>query len=164
VVVVLQRPGIAWPVPESLADWLALAGGFSFALTNVMLRKLGEVDPPSRIFAMFAGGAALAGATALAAAHAGIVPALPPARWAWLLLAAALSLGFLSGNMALQYGAARLDAHASALIMLAEVVFASFSSVALGAATLAPGTLAGGGMIIAAAAWSALPSTRKMAA
>ena len=43
-----------------------------------------------------------------------------------------LSLGFLVSNMALQYGASHLNAHASALIMLSEIVFASVSSVALG--------------------------------
>jgi len=37
------------------------------------------------------------------------------------------------------------------------VVFASLSSVALGAAELSARTLAGGAMIVAAAAWSAWP-------
>ena len=41
--------------------------------------------------------------------------------------------------------------------MLSEVVFASLSSVALGAAELTPRTLAGGALILAAAAWSAWP-------
>jgi hypothetical protein len=43
--------------------------------------------------------------------------------------------------------------------MLSEVVFASLSSVAFGAAELGARTLAGGALIFAAAAWSAWPRT-----
>jgi drug/metabolite transporter (DMT)-like permease len=71
-----------------------------------------------------------------------------------------LAAGFLAGNVALQYGAARLAAHTTALVMLSEVVFASLSSVAAGAAELAGRTLLGGALIVAAAAWSAWPARR----
>jgi drug/metabolite transporter (DMT)-like permease len=37
LLVVLKTPASPWPVPESLPDWLALMGGFSFALTNILL-------------------------------------------------------------------------------------------------------------------------------
>jgi drug/metabolite transporter (DMT)-like permease len=57
----------------------------------------------------------------------------------------------------LQYGAARLPPHTTALVMLSEVVFASFSSIALGASELTLRTIVGGLMILAAAAWSAWP-------
>jgi drug/metabolite transporter (DMT)-like permease len=38
VFTVLRTDGGGWPVPRDAADWLALMGGFSFALTNVLLR------------------------------------------------------------------------------------------------------------------------------
>jgi drug/metabolite transporter (DMT)-like permease len=154
--VVLKTGDSAWPVPESLADWLAVVGGFSFALTNIMLRKLQQVDAASRVLAMFAGGAGLAGAAGLLGIWVGFVapPAMAASGW---LVGLALSLGFLASNVALQYGAARLNAHTTALIMLSEVVFASLSSVALGAAELTVRTLVGGALILAAAAWSAWP-------
>jgi hypothetical protein len=28
VVVVLKEPGVAWPIPQNLADWLSLVAGF----------------------------------------------------------------------------------------------------------------------------------------
>ena len=156
VVIVLKTPGSAWPVPESGADWLALGGGFSFALTNILLRKLNHTPALSRVLAMFCGGALLATAVACIGVARGVV-ALPPAPSAsWLVFAVALSLAFLAGNLALQYGAARLTAHGTALIMLSEVVFASASSVALGAAILTGRTWLGGGLILLAALWSAL--------
>jgi drug/metabolite transporter (DMT)-like permease len=158
VVIVLKTDGAAWPVPESLADWLSLAGGFSFALTNILLRKLHAAPPTARILAMFSGGGVTAVAAALIGVALSAVPPLPTPQAAWAGVGLALSLGFLVSNIALQYGASRINAHAGALIMLSEVVFASLSSVALGAAELTARTLAGGALILAAAAWSAWPT------
>jgi drug/metabolite transporter (DMT)-like permease len=155
VFTVLKAPDTPWPVPQSIADWLALAGGFCFALTNIVLRRLRHVAAPSRILAMFTGGAVLASTSGLAGAALGIVPALPAPHADWVMVGIALSLGFLASNVALQYGASHLNAHASALIMLSEIVFASVSSVALGAATMTTRTWIGGGLILFAAAWSA---------
>ncbi|MBI5278799.1 MAG: DMT family transporter [Burkholderiales bacterium] len=153
VLTVLHSPGAGWPVPRDLADWLALAGGFSFALTNILLRLLRNVPTESRVVAMFGGGAALAALAALA----GLV-ALPAPAAGWIVLALALGVAFLASNLCLQYGASRLAAHTTALVMLSEVVFASLSSVLLGAAELTPRVAAGGALILAAAAWAAWPS------
>ena len=40
VVTVLGTGGAGLPWPRALAEWLALAAGFCFALTNVLLRRL----------------------------------------------------------------------------------------------------------------------------
>ena len=158
VVIVLKTGNTSWPVPETTADWLALAGGFSFALTNIMLRKLHAAPPATRILAMFAGGALLAAGAGSAGMAAGTIAAAPLPQAAWAVVGLGLSASFLIGNVALQYGAARLNAHTAALIMLSEVVFASLSSVALGASELTPRILIGGALILAAAAWSAWPA------
>ena len=153
--VVLKTADSAWPVPESAADALALLGGFSFALTNILLRKLHSVPAAPRILAMFAGGALLAAAAGLLGGAWGAVPAPPLPQLAWAGIWLVLSLGFLVGNVALQYGASRMRAQSAALIMLCEVVFASLSAVALGAAELSPRIWFGGALILAAAVWSA---------
>ena len=150
VVIVLKTPGANWPLPESLADWLALMGGFSFALTNILLRKLNHTPEPSRMLAMFGGGAVLALGAAVMGMGAGLVTSPPVPNLQWASVAIALSLAFLAGNLALQYGAARLSASATSLIMLLEVVFASVSSVLLGAGELSTRTLLGGGLILLA--------------
>ncbi|MEZ0309721.1 MAG: DMT family transporter [Ramlibacter sp.] len=158
VVIVLKTDGASWPVPEGIADWLALAGGFSFALTNILLRKLRDAVPEARILAMFGGGATLAIVAGMTAVALGSIGLPPEPQAAWAGVGIALSIGFLASNIALQYGASRINAHAAALIMLSEVVFASLSSVALGAAELSARTLAGGALIVGAALLSALPS------
>jgi drug/metabolite transporter (DMT)-like permease len=160
VAIVLGGGQAGWPWPRALPDWLALAGGFGFALTTVLLRKLHATPAESRALAMFGGGAVLATAVAGWASSRGGIPALPAPQLAWVLVAVALTAAFLAGNLALQYGAARLPAHTTALVMLSEVVFASLSSVWLGAAALTPGVLAGGALIVGAAAWSAWPAAR----
>ena len=160
VAVVLGADG-GWPLPRSTADVLALIGGFGFALTNILLRKLAAVPADARVLAMFGGGTAAAGLAAGTGLAVGSVDALPALQFPWLMLAFGLGVAFLLSNLALQYGAARLPAHTTALVMLSEVVFASLSSVALGAAELTARTLAGGALILAAAAWSAWPAARE---
>lgn len=160
VAVVLGVGGDALPLPDSLADWLALLAGFCFALTNILLRRLAAAPAPARVLAMFGGGTAMALGVAVAGlAHGLTAPPSMESGGAWLALA--LGLGFLLGNVALQYGASRLPAHTTALIMLSEVVFASVSSVALGAAQMGWRTAAGGALIVAAAGWSAWPTRRR---
>lgn len=163
VLLVLKTPDSPWPVPESLPDWLALAAGFCFALTNILLRRLQGSTDAARMLAMFAGGAVVALLVAGVGGWGGWVPLPPAPRADWLLWAAGLGLAFLVGNMALQYGAARLPANTSSLVMLSEVVFASLSAVWLGAAQLEPRTLLGGALIVLAAlmaSWAqATPTT-----
>jgi drug/metabolite transporter (DMT)-like permease len=61
-----------------------------------------------------------------------------------------LGLTLLIANLALQYGAARLPSNVTAVVMLSEVLFASVSSVFLGAGTMGLRNLIGGGLILAA--------------
>ncbi len=164
VVVVLDPQGHGGvPLPASLADWLGLGAGLCFAITNLMLRRMAQVPATARVLAMFAGGAGLSALTALAGGVLGPIAA-PRLGLEGLPLAGILAAAFLLGNVALQYGASRLPAQATALIMLSEVVFASVSSVALGASELTPRVLGGGALILAAAIWSAWPAAAASAA
>jgi len=64
--------------------------------------------------------------------------------------ALALAAAFLVGNLALQYGASRLPANVTAVVMITEVLFASGSAVLLGAGSLTPALWLGGALIVAA--------------
>lgn len=161
VAIVLKTPGTPWPVPASLPDWLALLGGLCFALTNILLRKLNQTPSESRTLAMFGGGAALATGAAVAGLGSGLVTAPPAPALAWMGIVLFLGLAFLAGSLALQYGAARLRASTTSLIMLTEVVFASVSAVVLGASELSAHTLFGGALILLASLLSALPSRQR---
>ncbi len=156
VLLVLKHPDSAWPLPQSLTDYLALAGGLSFALVNIMLRKLQHTPSEARMIGMFSGGALMAALVALWGGAAGWVPSMPTPQAGWVSLALLLALAFLLSNLALQYGAARLRSSTTALVMLSEIVFASASSVLLGAASLEARTLWGGALILLAATWAAM--------
>lgn len=154
VAIVLKSPQSPWPWPHSLADGLALMGGFCFALTNVMLRRLHQSPTSASMLAMFVGGTVMSSLTAWSMLHIGMVTALPPLEMRWLVWVAAMCLMFLGGNWGLQYGAARLSASATSIIMLSEVIFASGSALLLGAGTLTTRALVGGALIVLAAVLS----------
>ena len=151
VVVVLKTSESAWPWPQDLADGLALMGGFAFAMTNVMLLRLRAVAAEASMMAMFGGGALMASLSAVVGMQWGLVGTLPALAPDWLVWVGGLSLFILVGNLGLQYGAKRLSASATSIIMLSEVVVASTSAVLLGAGTLSARVLLGGALILLAA-------------
>ena len=158
--IVLWPPGRsgwdALPLPRSLPDWLGVVGGFSFALNNVMLRREAHRPEEGRALAMFSGGMAVAGLLALSP-WPGRRSALAAAAGApWLAGVFALAVLFLAGNLALQYGAARLPANVTSVVMLTEILFASASALALGGGSLTAPLLAGGALILLAALLSTL--------
>ncbi|NJM44457.1 MAG: DMT family transporter [Brachymonas sp.] len=156
VALVLKTPDSPWPWPQSAADWLALMGGFCFALNNAMLRKLREVPSEQRTFAMFLGGALFSALVGSVGTWQGNWSA-PPMLGGWgLTLLVGFAAFFLLSNLALQYGAARLKASTTSLVMLNEILIATASSVLLGASQLSTRIVMGGLLIIAAALWAAV--------
>jgi drug/metabolite transporter (DMT)-like permease len=154
--VVLWPEGGGWPLPRSLPEWLGVLGGFSFALNNVMLKREAHEPEAARALAMFAGGALVAGVLAWSLSAGGVAPWPPAPAPGWVLGAVALAGAFLVSNLALQYGAARLPANVTSVVMVTEVLFASGSAVLLGAGVLSAPLLLGGALIVGAtvmAAW-----------
>jgi len=153
--IVLWPPEGGLPLPRTLAEVLGVVGGFTFALNNVMLRREAHQPEAARALAMFLGGTVVAGVLATALAAQGLVPAIPAPAPAWLLGGLAMGAAFLVGNMALQYGASRLPANVTAVVMITEVLFASLSAVLLGAGVLTLPLAVGGGLIVGATLLSA---------
>jgi len=160
-VLVLRPADGGWPRFEGLADWLGLAGGFGFALNNVLLRKQAQVPTSARALAMFLGGLTLPFLLALSLQAQGLIPPLPAPGAAWMLGALAMGLLFFSSNMALQAGASQLPVATTSVLMLTEVVFATASSVWLGGAVLSVATLVGGSLIVLASLISGLAEAQQ---
>lgn len=157
VLLVLKKPDSPWPIPISLSDWLALGGGFTFALTNTLIVKLDQSTDTERLFAMFAGGTIAALAVAVLGSGLQIVPALPSVfSWPLTIAVVGMAAFFLIGNLAMQYGASRLKSSTTSVVMLTEIIFASLSAVWLGAAVLEARVLWGALLIFSAALWAAL--------
>lgn len=148
--IVLWPEGGGLPLPRNLPEALGVLGGFSFALNNVMLRRQAHQSPAARGMAMFVGGAVVAGALAALLTAAGRVPAPAVLPLPWALGAMAFAGCFILANLALQYGATRLPAQVTAVIMLSELLFASLSAFALGAGDFTGRLLLGGVLIVSA--------------
>ena len=155
VLIVLKTPESPWPIPQSGADWLALMGGLSFAITNALLRKFNHTPGGARMLAMFAGGALLATCVAALGMALRTLPA-PSLSSSGIAVFLGLSLAFVVSNAALQYGAARLPSSTTSLVMLTEILFASVSAALLGAADFSPRIFWGGSLIVLAALLAAL--------
>lgn len=146
---VLGDGELRFPIPDSWADWLAVAGGFFFGLNNVILRKHSATPHEARALGMFIGAVIIAPMVIAALALLGKPLTLAPQPIAWV--GVALFTAFvLVGNLALQYGAARLPANVLSTLMLAEILVATLSSWLGGAATLTSSTLIGGAFIVSA--------------
>jgi drug/metabolite transporter (DMT)-like permease len=148
---VLQPREGGWPHFNGLADWLGLAGGMGFALTNVLLRRQAKAPTEARALAMFVGGLVLPGLLGAVLSQQGLIPGWPPMAWGWALGALGLGLAFFLSNLAYQHGAAQVPVHTTSVVMLTEVVFASGSAVLVGGAVLGATVLAGGVLILVAA-------------
>ena len=156
-------PGL--PLPQSLADWLGLLGGFAFALNNVMLKRTANLPEEGRVLAMFVGGAVVAGVlAAVLSAQGGIAwplaAGVAPRPWWVPALLLTLSALFLCSNLALQYGAVRLPVEVSSVLMLSEVLFAAVSAALLGAGRITGSLLVGGALIVLTAVWAAREPAR----
>lgn len=155
-IVLWPSDGSAWPVPTSTGEALALVGGFTFALNNVMLRREAHQPQSARALAMFAGGAGVSLLAAVWLGVAGTVPWPPAPAAGWVSGMLGLAMVFVVSNLALQYGSARLPANATAVVMVSEVLFAAVSAVALGAGLVTWPLAIGGTLILSAsllAAW-----------
>ena len=159
VALVLKTPDTPWPIPNSAIDYLALLGGASFALNNTMLRKLADLPESVRMGAMFSGGMVITAVAASALLPTGQIGLASDITW-WPY-ALGLALCLLLSNLSLQYGAARLAANTTALVMLSEILFATASSVALGVSDLSARKLFGGLLIVFAAVLATMPASPK---
>jgi drug/metabolite transporter (DMT)-like permease len=182
--IVLWQPGTALPLPSSLADWLAIIAGAAFALNNVLLRKHADVPGEARALAMFLGAAVFA--ASLAAGLAFTQPQLgvawpdfstqsgvPDTSWLgslsaafsfappWLIPLTLFAILMLSSNLTLQYGASRLAAGLTAMVMLSEILFATGSAVLIGDEVLSLRAVLGGVLIIGATVHAAIGAARQ---
>ncbi|MEO7938158.1 MAG: DMT family transporter [Burkholderiaceae bacterium] len=149
-VLVLAQGRIAFPVPSSPADWLALVAGLSFGLNNVLLRRFAHLPDGARSLAMFSGAVVCAPIGIGVLALAGHAPVFAPQQglaWVVLLL---FAVAVLVGNLALQFAATRLRANVLSVLMLAEILVATLSSWWAGTAHVTMTTLLGGLLIVGA--------------
>lgn len=114
------------PIPANRAEWIALSAGVSFALANVVTRKVDAADTWTKALAVWAGVCVVAGlATAFVAQPFAFIATATP-NTLWILLGVGLCIGAMT--LAVQYGLSHTLANQAILIFLFELVAAALSS------------------------------------
>lgn len=151
-VLLLWQPESGLPLPTAYSDWMGLSGGFTFALTNVLIRKDQQHGIHLKLLAVLSG-AALTGLVATL-----LMENTPDITYfsinTWLiLLGTGILVFFLS--ILLQYGMTHVPANQAIVIMLFELVVAAIAAYFLANEYLAVRDWVGGFMIVSASLFSA---------
>src|SRR5690606_35140957 len=121
---------------------------------TVTLRRVAGQSRSAIAVSMFLGAAILPAAVALLLGATGTVLEVPAGVGPWIWLVLGTAVAYVLGNIALQYGAARLPANTTSLIMLTEVAVAAVSGALIAGELLSWRVLVGGALIVIAAASS----------
>lgn len=140
------------PLPANVAEWIALSAGATFALANVVTRKVADVDIWARSLAVF-GGVTLVALAALVLESEPFAFADGALAMTWLLL---LGVGLCIALMtlAVQYGLSHTPANRAIVIFLFELVVAAVASWFLANEAMSLREWVGGAMIIAGSLFS----------
>jgi drug/metabolite transporter (DMT)-like permease len=145
--IMLWNEDIGMPWPRDSADWLAVSAGLAFALSNVFVRRMQDVDVLLKSVCSWSGNVLVALAW-IVISQVG-VPDVAPQVYGWAVL---LGLGgFLVMTLTVLYGVTRMPVHRSAVILLFELVAGAVSSQLLTDEVVLLREWVGGAMIILAA-------------
>ncbi|RQO65549.1 EamA/RhaT family transporter [Aquitalea sp. FJL05] len=146
---ILYRPGLleGAALLSQRYEWLALSGGISFALGNVLSKRARNLPVPVKSATIWFG-VALMGFIALASRQQ-LGAVLQTTGQAWLLLAL-LGMTLLATSIISQHGVSLLPASQTMTLMLLELVFAALSAYWLAGENMSLQEWLGGALIAGA--------------
>lgn len=149
-VTMLWHPEFGAPWPKNVAEWIGLASGFLFALSNVLVRKTPDLSIEVKSVAVFFCVVVL-GAVLL---PFGPTPVTRPPDFGTAFLLLTLGAVLLLVNVVVYYGLTHTPANQAIVIFLFELVVAALSSWVLAGESMGLKEWLGGGMIVAASLFS----------
>ncbi len=152
--IILWRPELGAPLPKNGFEWLALASGLSFAVTNVLVRRAQTASAEVKALASCVG-------VLLVAFPAALLLQPQIAHWPALLTANCLLIVvigvlLLAMTIAMQHGLSVLPANRAAVILLAELIVAAIAAYFLAGEQLRITDGIGGALIVAGGLVSAM--------
>ncbi len=144
--IVLWDPSIGVPWPGSVADWLAISSGMTFALANVKLRSLHQATLYSKTLMSWLGVVVVAAVWVLAIDYR-----LPVVESDILWFAAVFGVIIAIVTLSVVYGVSHMPVHRSAVIMLFEILVGAVSAQILTNEILHWYEWLGGALIVIAA-------------
>ncbi len=124
--VMLWKPELGLPVPQSVSDWMGLTAGMGFALSNVVTRRSTHLSLDAKAFSQWMGTLSLS--LPFLWWQGGVVEQLatiPLSTWGLLLL---VGLVLCTTSFAVQYGVTHMAANRAVVLFLFELVVAAISS------------------------------------
>lgn len=149
--VMLWHPGLGMPWPREGAEWLGVAAGFLFALSNVLIRRARHYGIELKSLAVFAG-VVVVGLAYVLLVESPAPPRVAPAGW---LLVAVVGVVLLAINLVVQHGLTLVLASRAVVIFLFELVVAALASWWLAGEAMGPREWLGGALIVAASVLAA---------
>lgn len=145
--ILLWDEHLALTAPISSADALAITSGMAFAITNVLVRKIGDIPIVSKMMSAWAG--------VIVLCLMGMVmtgPELPDFNTYSILLGMAVGIfGMVVMTYTAQYGVTHLPVQKSAVIFLFEVPVGAVSATLLSAERVSTLEYLGGALVMVAA-------------
>ena len=151
-VVMLWEPQLDRPWPKNGAEWLGLAAGMMFAMTNVLSRRARELHIPAKALSVWLGVVIVAFISFLFNKN-GFQPLASLPAQGWILLIAVTAAMFVA-TLVMQYGLTYTPSNQAIVILLSELVIASTAAYFLVHETHGLKDWIGGAMIIAASLFS----------
>ena len=161
-VVMLWQPHRGMPVPSSAADWIGLGSGLLFALSNVLVRRGGDIDNRFKSLAAFLG-VILVGALLLPFDPTS-VQAIVAFDASTLGIALATGVALVVATRLVYFGITHLPANRAIVIMLFELVVAALAAWLLVGESMSGREWMGGVLIVAASLLSGKHETEQGAA
>ncbi len=138
------------------ADWLAISSGFAFALTNVLVRKIGDTPIIYKMLVSWVGVIVI---TLMGLILSSTIIQIPEFSSNALWLAAVVGIfGMIPMTFFAQYGVTHLPLHQSATLFLFEVPIGAISAALLSQEIMTGQEWLGGGLVMLAA-WLTAKST-----
>ncbi len=146
--VMLWRPELGLPLPRNAYEWLGLCAGFTFALSNVLVKAASRVSPEAK---------SLSGCVGVLVVALSVAVLLPQAGQQWavliaphLLLLCVVGAVLISTSVILQFGLSHISANRAAVILLFELIVAAAAAHFLAGEVTRTMDWIGGAMIVAA--------------
>ena len=147
----LWQPGDNFPLPSSYGDWMGLAGGFAFALSNVLIRKDQGHSVQLKSLAVWLGVVVVGLSYSLFLPMTHLLTEISLNSWL-LLLGTGLAVFILS--LVLQYGLTHVPANQAIVLLLFELVVAAVAAYLLTNESMTLKEWIGGAMIVSASLFS----------
>jgi drug/metabolite transporter (DMT)-like permease len=150
--IMLWKPGIGFPLPQNISEWMGLSAGMGFALSNVTSRRATHLSVEAKSFCLWLGTLMLTLPLLLWQGGMGEqVMAISASSW-WMLILIGIVL--CATGFAVQYGVTHIAANRAIVLFLFELIVAAFSSYLLAGEAMQLRDWLGASLIISASLFS----------